>query len=145
MIGDVGAQLLRLYARFLSIRINRVNMNWKIFLKLLSLIFALSLLPLISVDLAWAESGIEYYFLYICLFYFIFLIIGLFVSAKIFKYLLVLIGISWIIVAIMKGLPSAHILFLLQALVGVVVLIGNLRDAVSGLPTAEKKNTSVVS
>ena len=112
-------------------------MSWRIFHKLLSLAFAISLLPLIGVGLAWAFRTVDSYFLYICLIYFVLLLVGLFVSAKPFKYVLVIAGICWLIIWGFDILPNPYplnFLFELQVTVGVVILAGNLRDAVSKSP-----------
>ena len=105
-----------------------------IIFKVISLLFAISLYFVFAADFGWAFKSIDLYFGIESLMYMILLIVGLFTSSKIVKWMLVVAGLVWLVLWSMVMLSDIFssdlsILFSVQILLGIAVFVWNCAGA----------------
>ena len=101
-----------------------------IIFKVISLLFAISLYFVFAAEFGWAFRSIDLYFGIESLIYMVLLLIGLFNSSKVVKFLLAILGLVWLVLwsmVVLSALLSSDvsILFYVQIYLGIAVFVWN--------------------
>ena len=109
--------------------------RWKILFKLVTLLFALSLMANIAETFAWSRYTNNFYFLLVSFLYVVFLIIDLFKNSIFLRFSLVLTGFLWLLLLgiiilpdfFAKAMDTTIVLtFSIQAFFGIIIFLRNL-------------------